>query len=143
MKKIVYLSILTLQVYWAQAQGFFYVEIGNFAEKPIKEDLSKALQMVTNSPFASDYTIKTEAGIKAGTKNTVLKIIMEDSATSNTIFETNEEYSFGKIKMNSRILLDVAMKTLIEKNIKQLILCAQNEHRDSMMKWVKPRKDKT
>ena|SRR5580700_10672465 len=143
MKKIIYLSILTLQVYWAQSQGFFYVETGNFAEKPIKEDLLNAFQMVTNSPFASDYTIKTEAGIKPGTKNAVLKIIMEDSATSAKIFETNEEYSFGLIKMNSRILLDVAMKTLIEKNIKQQILCAQNERHDSMMKWVKPRKDKT
>ena len=128
MRPILLLIILISNVYLIQAQRFFYVETGNIAEKQLKEDILKAFQYVAKSPLMSDYTIKTELGFQAESKTTTLKITMEDSATFKTIFQTREEYAFGAFKMNPQILLNMAMKTLIEKNIRQIILCAKDDH---------------
>jgi hypothetical protein len=143
MKTILLLIILIVHVCLTQAQRFFYVETGNMAEKSIKEDLLKASQHVTKSPLMSDYTIKTELGFQTESKTATLKIILQDSATFQTIFQAKEEYAFGVVKVNPQILLSMAMKTLIEKNINQIILCAKDDHYHSLMKLVELKKDKT
>jgi hypothetical protein len=125
------------------AQRFFYVEAGSIAENPLKEDLLKASQYLAKSQIMSDYTIKTEVGIGSGINSAIIKIIIEDSATFQPVFQTHQEYVFGPLKINSRLLLNMAIKTLIERNINQMILCSKNAHQDNMMNWIKSKKDKT
>jgi hypothetical protein len=128
---------------FAQAQRFFYVEPGSM-DQTITKDLVRASQYVTKIPLMSDYIIKTEAGFAEGTNNnTTLKIIVQDSATLETIYQTNEEFCFGASKIDRRILVDMAAQTLIEKNINQIVLCTRNDHSNGQTKLFKAKKDKT
>ncbi|MDP4128837.1 MAG: hypothetical protein Q8918_13960 [Bacteroidota bacterium] len=127
MKKIILLLVLVTSVYVSHAQRFFFVESGNRAEKSIQADLLKASQFVTKSPLMSDYIIKTEVGFKAVPNITTLKIVVEDSVSFEPIYQANEDYVFEP-KANSQWMLNMAMRTLIEKNINQIILCAKNDH---------------
>ena len=129
MKKIALLTILVIGVLFTRAQRFFYIEKGNMAERSLQEDLLKASQFVTRSVLASDYTIKTEIG-KRGDHKTTLKIIVEDSASFKPIYQANEEYVFGEMKINEQLMINMALRTLIEKNINQIIYCAKNDHQN-------------
>lgn len=113
------------------------------AEIPLKKDLLKASQFVTEFPLMSDYILKTEVGFQKESNTTTLKIVLEDSATFKTIFLTKEEYTIGSLKLSPRIFLNLAMETLIEKNIDQIILCAKDDHFHSQTKLIGLRKDKT
>ena len=143
MKKMLLLSVLTAFACLTHAQRFFYVEKGNMAEIPIKKDLLQASQFVTESPLMSDYILKTEVGFQKESNTTTLKIELEDSATFKTIFLTKEEYAFGALKLNRTIFLNLAMETLVEKNINQIILCAKDDHFHNQTKLIGLRKDKT
>lgn len=143
MKKILLITTLVFNIYFARAQRFFYLETNNYTLNLLRESLMRSSQFVTKSPLASDYIIKTDIGFQKEPNILTLKIILEDSITFKTIFQTNEEYSFGVINQNSKISLRTAIQAFIEKNISQIILCAKADHYDARMKPLKPRKDKT
>lgn len=135
MKKICLLTILITSVFFTRAQRFFYIERGNMAERFLQEDLLKASQFVTRTVLESDYTIKTEIG-KQGDHKTTLKIIVEDSASFKPIYQANEEYVFGGMKKNEQFMINMALRTLIEKNINQIIYCAKNDHQNGLGRLV-------
>ncbi len=143
MKKIYLLTTLSFSLCFARAQRFFYLESNDAAGNLIKDGLVRSSQFVTGTPLASDYIIKTEIGFQKEPNKLTLQIILEDSITFKTIYETNEEYNFGVISQNSKLLLRIALETFLEKNINQIILCAREDHYDSRMKPLKPKKDKT
>jgi hypothetical protein len=143
MKKIYILTVLFFNLYFASAQRFFYLESNDATGNLIRNDLVKSSQFVTKSPLGSDYIIKTEMGFQKESSKLTLQIILQDSITLNTIYQTNEEYNFGTINRNSNILLRTTLETFIENNISQIILCARDDHYDSRMKPLKPKKDKT
>jgi hypothetical protein len=143
MKKIYLLTVLSFSLFFARAQRFFYLESDDAAGSLIKDGLVKSSQFVTSTPLSSDYIIKTEIGFKKEPNKLTLQIILEDSITFKTIYQTNEEYNFSVINKNSKLLLRTAMETFLEKNISQIILCARDDHYDTRMKPLKPKKDKT
>lgn len=143
MKKIIILVTLVLIVCSMQAQRLFYVETGSIAENIFKEDLLKTSQFVAKAPMVSEYIIKTEIDFKTKTNAATLKIILEDTATFKTIFQANEEYSACTLRLNQDKFLNLAAKTLIEKNFNQMIFFAEKNYRDSLMKWGTAKKDKT
>jgi hypothetical protein len=136
MKKIILLQICLFIAAFSQAQRFFYVAPGNIAERLIKEDLLKASQFVTRSPLMSDYSIHTEISFKKETNTASLKIILKDSATFKTIYQTNEEYAFRTTRLDPQILLYMAMKTLIEEQIGRIIFWAKDDHLNGGMKNI-------
>lgn len=113
------------------------------AEIPLKKDLLQASQFVVESPLMSDYILKTEVAFQKESNTTTLKIELEDSATFQTIFLTREDYAFGALKIDRPIFLNLAMETLIERNINQIILCAKDDHFHNQTKLIGLRKDKT
>ena len=142
MKKIILLQISFLIGCSIQAQRFFYVASGNMAERPVKEGLLKASQFVTPTQVMSDYTIDTEINFKRETHTASLKIVLKDSASFRTIYQTNEEYNFGVTRLNPQILLNMAMKTLIEENISQIIFRAKDDHFNNGTQLIEKKKDK-
>jgi hypothetical protein len=143
MKKILLVTSLVFNIYFVRAQRFFYLESNDATGNLIRDGLVKSSQFITKSPLGSDYIIKTEIGFQKESNKLTLQIILEDSITLNTIYQTNEEYNFGTINRNSKILLRTTLETFIENNISQIILCARDDHYDSRMKPLKPKKDKT
>jgi hypothetical protein len=143
MKRISLLLIVIMHVFLIHAQRFFYVEPGSIAANPLKEDLLKKSQYLAKSQIMSDFTIKTELGPGSRINCASIKIIVEDSATFQPVFETHQEYEFGPLKINARFLLNMAIKTLLARNIDQMILCSKNAHQENMMNWIKLKKDKT
>jgi hypothetical protein len=143
MKKILLITVLAFNIYFVRAQRFFYLESNDAAGNLIKDGLLKSSQFVTGTPLASDYIIKTEISFQKEPNKLTLQIILEDSITFKTIYQTNEEYNFGVINQNSKLLLKAALETFLDKNISQIILCARDDHYDSRMKPLKPKKDKT
>ena len=143
MKKIYILTVLSFSLYFGQAQRFFYLEANDTAGNLLREGLVKSSQFVTKSPLSSDYIIKSEIAFQTEPNKLTLQIILEDSITFKTIYQTNEEYNFGVVNKNSKILLRTALQTFIDKNISQIILCAKDDHYDTRMKPLNPKKDKT
>jgi hypothetical protein len=143
MKKILLITALVFNIYFVRAQRFFYLESKDATGNLIRDGLVKSSQFITKSPLGSDYIIKSEIGFQKESNKLTLQIILEDSITLNTIYQTNEVYNFGTINRNSKILLRTTLESFIENNINQIILCARDDHYDSRMKSVKPKKDKT
>jgi hypothetical protein len=143
MKKIIALISLLLVAHFTQAQRFFYIDNNHITEKLLNDGLSNASQYVTKSLMGSDYIIKSDVGFRSGYNVLTLKIMLQDSITFKTIFQTNEEYSFRIENANAGIVLSMAIRTFIEKNLNQIILCAKDDHFAGQMKPLKPRKDKT
>ena len=102
MKKTFLITALAFNIYFARAQRFFYLESDDAAGTLIKDGLVKSSQFVTNTPLSSDYIIKTEIGFQKEPNKLTLQIILEDSITFKTIYQTNEEYNFGIINQNTR-----------------------------------------
>lgn len=142
MKKIIFLQICILIGCSIQAQRFFYVASGNMAERPVKEGLLKASQFVTPTQVMSDYTIDTEINFNKESHTASFKIALRDSVSFRTIYQTDEEYNFGVTKLSSQILLNMAMKTLIEENINEIISRAKDDHFNDSMHQIEKRKDK-
>jgi hypothetical protein len=143
MKKILLVIILGLHICLVHAQRFFYLETDNTTSNLLKDGLMKTSQFVTKSPLGSDYIIKAEAGLQSDPNKLSLNIILQDSITLQTIYQTNEEYAFGYINKNAKLLLRSTIAAFIERNINQIILSAKDDHYDSRMKPLKPKKDKT
>lgn len=143
MKKILILITFLLCIFLTKAQRFFYVETNHYTDKILREGLLKASQFITQSPLGSDYIIKTEVGFNTRFNALRLNMILEDSVTFKTVFQTNEEWSFITINKSSRLSIRMAIETFIDKNINQIITCAKDNYFDSRMKSLQPGKDKT
>ena len=143
MQKLLFLFTLLLCALLTNAQRFFYVEDGNMGENVLKQDLLKASQFVAKTPIVSEFIIRTESDYEAKKNLATLQIIVEDTATFKTVFQTKEEYSCTAMKMDSQLFLRIAMKSLIEKSFQQMILCAENNYRHSLMGVLREKKDKT
>ena len=128
---------------FSRAQNFFYIENKNVTEKSIREELIKASQYVTKSPLASDYIITASVAVQSGTNILNLKMTMQDSITYKTIFQSNEEYALHSVDANTEVFLRMTIAGFIEKNISQIIICAQDDHYNTHIRFLKARKDKT
>jgi len=143
MKIIPLLAALTFFGLFSSAQNFFYVGDKNVAEKSIREELMRASQYVTKSPLASDYIITASVAVQTGSQILKLKMTMQDSITNNTIFQSNEDYIIHSVDANTEIFLRMTIAGFIEKNISQIIVCAQDDHYNIHGKFLKARKNKT
>ena len=127
---------------FSRAQSFFYIENTNVTEKSIRKELVKASQYVTKSPLASDYIITASVVVKSGTNVLNLKMKMQDSITYKTLFQSSEDYTIHSVDANTRLFLRMAITGFIEKNINEIIVCAQDDHYNIRGKFLRARKDK-
>jgi hypothetical protein len=143
MKIIPVLAGFILFGLFSRAQNFFYIENKDVTEKSIREELTKAYQYVTKSPLASDYIISASVAVQSGTNILNLKMTMQDSITNKTIFQSSEDYTLHTVDANTQVFLRMTIAGFIEKNISQIIVCAQDDHYNTHGKFLKARKDKT
>ncbi len=143
MKKISVLIGLIVFCQISMAQRFFYIEGNSATGKLLSEGLKNAFQYVTSTPLASDYILKSEISLESGSHVLMIDLILQDSVTFKTIYQANEAYTIGALKANPKIFFSMAVRTFIEKNMDQMILCAKDEHNRTEQKWLAPRKDKT
>ena len=143
MKKIYLLAVFVLSSFFLKAQRFFYVETNQITEGFLLDGLLKGSQFIVKSPLASDYIIKTDVGFESGSHVLNLNMTVQDSLTFQTVFQTKEEYTMSDLHSDARLILRLAVKTFIDKNMDRIILCARDDHNDGRMKYLKPRKDKT
>ena len=144
MKKICILAGLIITSQLSLGQRFFYIEGNSATGKLLSEGLKQAFQYVTSTPLASDYIIKSEMAMQSGSHTFMINLILQDSVTFKTIYQANEEYTIGALKANPKIFFSMAVRTFIEKNMDQMILCAKDEHNRTEQKWlargkIKPR----
>ena len=143
MKKIPVLFCLSLCFGLVRAQCFFFVENHQLTDNLVRDGLVRAAQFITQSPLSSDYIIKTEMNFQTGTNILTLKINLQDTATSQTVFQGNETLAFGELRANPRLTLNTVIRAFIDKNMNQIILSARENHIDDQTKWLRVRKDKT
>ena len=143
MKIIPVLAGFILFGLFSRAQNFFFIENKNVTEKSIREELMKASQYVTKSPLASNYIITASAAVQSGTHILNLKMMMQDSITCKTIFQSDEDYTLHSVDANTEVFLRMTIAGFIEKNISRIIVCAQDDHYNSQNKFLNARKDKT
>ncbi|HEX3767139.1 MAG TPA: hypothetical protein VHT72_02135 [Puia sp.] len=143
MKLIPILAAFTFLCFFGRAQNFFYIGNKNATEKSIREELIKASQYVTKSPLASDYIITASVEVESGSHILNLKMSMQDSITFKTLFQSNEDYTLHTINANTEVFLRMTIAGFIEKNISQIIVCAQDDHYNTHGRFLKARKDKT
>ena len=140
MKIIPVLAGFVLFGLFSRAQNFFYIGNKNITEKSIREELMKASQYVTKSPLASDYIITASAAVQPGTNNLNLTMTMQDSITYKTLFQSSEDYTLKSVNANTQVFLRMAIAGFIEKNISQIIICAQDDHNNMHSKFLKKEK---
>jgi hypothetical protein len=143
MRKIGVLAGLIFISQLSFGQRFFYIQGNPATGKLLSEGLKQAFQYVTSTPLASDYILKSEMTLQSGSHTFMINLILQDSVTFKTIYEANEAYTIGALKANPKIFFSMAVRTFIEKNMDQMILCAKDEHNRTEQKWLAPRKDKT
>ncbi len=129
MKKILLLALVLLQVFASEAQRFFYIDSdsGHTTEHLLIAGLIREAQYVTKSPLSSDYIIKVDAGSREGSGILSLKMTVQDSITSKTIFQTYEEWTVSAVNANTRIFLKVVISNFIDKNIGRIIVAARDD----------------
>ena len=142
MKIISILTTFILAGVFCQAQNFFYIGDKNVTEKSIRQELVKASQYVTKSPLASDYIITATVVIQPGTNVLNLAMNVQDSVTYKTLFQSKENYTIHSCDVHTSIFLRMTIEGFIEKNISQIIVCAQDDHYNLHGKFLKARKDK-
>jgi hypothetical protein len=142
MKLIPILAVFIFFGFFSRAQNFFYIGNKNATEKSIREELIRASQYVTKSPLASDYIITASVAVESGTNILKLKMSMQDSITFKTLFQSNEDYILHTVDTNTEVFLRMTIAGFIEKNIIQVIVCAQDDYYNTHCKFLKARKDK-
>jgi hypothetical protein len=143
MKIIPVLATCILFGLFSRAQNFFYIGNKNVTEKSIREELMKASQYVTRSPLASDYIITASVSAQSGSNILNLKMIMQDSITYKTIFQSCEDYTIHSVGAKTEMFVRMTIAGFIEKNISQIVVCARDDHYNMHGKFLKSRKDKT
>jgi hypothetical protein len=144
MKKTIILLLLITTAFSCGAQRFFFLESSNpVMENILHKSLLGGYQFVARTPLASDYIIKTNVDYESGYGIINLKMSVQDSITSKTVFEANEEFRFGDIHANSGIYVNMIIKSFIDRNINQIINGVQGDYLNGRMNLLKPGKDKT
>jgi hypothetical protein len=143
MKKTLLFLIVSFSLSVAHAQRFFYLDSDNTTSGLLRYDLIKCSQFVAKTPLASDYIVKMKASLQTKSNKMILDIRLQDSITLETIYQTNEEYTFGDADKYSKIFLKTTIQSFIDRNIDQIIIYAKDDHDDARMKLLKPKKDKT
>lgn len=134
---------LALSACFVRAQRFFYLDSDNSVSDFLKYDLLKTAQYITKTPIASDYIVKMKASLQTASNKLSLDIRLQDSITLETIYQSNEEYSYGDAEKNFRIFLKTTIQYFIDRNIDQIVIYARDDHYNARMKPLKPKKDKT
>jgi hypothetical protein len=143
MKKIPVLFALCICFGVSRAQCFFYVENNRITDHLVRNNLLKAAQHVTRSPLSSDFIIKTEMNFTTGSNTLTLNINLQDTATSQTVYQGKETLAFGMFRADSRKTLNTVIRAFIDKNMDQIILSARENHFVDQSIWLRARKDKT
>ncbi len=143
MKKSLLFLLLALLALAPRAQQFFYIQPGTAAEPTLRQQLLGRAQFISEVPCSSDYTIlsASEAGTSPGV--TTLSILVVDTATRRTLFETREDYPAAWLGVRPPVRLVLAFSTLVEKNMDQILLRIRQARFGGMATphWIK--KDKT
>jgi hypothetical protein len=134
MKQIIILTIVILNACLTQAQKFYVLETGNGAEKPIKDELLKQSQTIIELPSKADYIIKTEVAAQTTWKRGTVKILLVDCSSGVVIFQTEEAHASGGLYVPLQSALRSAIKKLMDKNGKEIILTAQKNSLESQVK---------
>jgi hypothetical protein len=142
MRKALFLSVFLLSIFITHAQRFFFVEADNISEKFMKENLKKASQFISPSSLGSDYILTTHFAVQNGDQSLMMNIILKDTLTLKTIFETNETYHFGSLISNPQIVLHLVINDFIDRNLSQIILTANKNHYNSFLKSLGEKKDR-
>lgn len=143
MKKIPVLLGLCICFGLARAQCFFFIENHQITDNLVRDGLLKASQFVTRSPLSSDFIIKTEMYFETRTNILTLKINLQDTATSQTVFQGNETMAFGELRSNPGMMLNTIIRSFIDKNVNRIISSAREYRFDDQTEWLRARKDKT
>jgi hypothetical protein len=143
MKKTLLFLIVSFSLSVTHAQRSFYLDSDNTTSGLLRYDLIKCSQFVANTPLASDYIVKMKASLQTKSNKMILDIRLQDSITLETIYQTNEEYTFGDADKYSKIFLKTTIQSFIDRNIDQIIIYAKDDHDDTRMKLLKPKKEKT
>lgn len=143
MKKIAILLCMCVCFGLVRAQCFFYIENQRVTDHLVRDGLLRASQFVTTSPLSSDFIVKTEMYFQPGINILTLKINLQDTATSQIVFQCNETLAFGELRANPVMMLNTSIRAFIDKNMNQIILSARENHFYDQWKWLRVRKDKT
>jgi hypothetical protein len=143
MKKTLLFLIVFFTAYVTRAQRFFYLDSDNTISNLMRYDLIRSAQFVAETPLASDYIVKMKTSLQTASNKLSLDIRLQDSITQETIYQTNEEYTYGDADKYSKIFLKTTIQSFIDRNIDQIIIYAKDDHDDARLKSLKPRKDKT
>ncbi len=141
MRKALFLAIFLCSIYITHAQRFFYVESGSVSEKSLKENLEKASQFVSPTPLGADYILQTHVSSQNDDQSLTMNIILKDTLTSKTVFETNETCHFGPLKTNPQKVLHTAINDFIDRNLSQIILTTNRDHYNNVLKTLREKKD--
>lgn len=128
--------------FFAKAQRFYYVEDMNGNEILIKEKLRNASQFVIDSRLASDYILKTSLASNSADQFS-LKMTVVDSLSLKTILEAEEKYTLSNRGTGLKQTIPLAIQTMVEKNLREIILAAGRNHLQVMTKELRAKKDKT
>jgi hypothetical protein len=143
MKNFLLIICLTTIGFAVNAQKFFYVEAETVWEKLIKERLLKSSQFIAKSVLESEYIIKPEISNQIKDNLPKLRISVVDTVTSQTIYVAEENYSTSFTNMPPILASRMAIQTLIEKNIGEIILYAKHDSFHKMVRLIGLKKDKT
>ncbi len=143
MRKLLILMFLIAIAFKSNAQKFFYIEKETEWEKLLKERLLKSSQFVAKSVLESDYIIRPEISTQPKDNFATLRISVVDTATLQTIFIAEEKYSTVARNVPTAFASGIAIQTLIEKNINDIILYAKHNSFHKMVRLIGLKKDKT
>ncbi len=143
MKKQLFLLFFVLACGQLTAQRFFYLDSNAAARDILQEKLVNMKQHVTSSALVSDYIIRTTIAAAEGSNTVTLQLDVQDSVTLQSIYQTKESYAFRSAGIDQQLVLNLAIRTFIEKNLSPLIDCSRTDHSDMGHKYLKARKDKT
>ncbi|MFI5155286.1 MAG: hypothetical protein ACHQEM_03840 [Chitinophagales bacterium] len=142
MKRLLVISLLGLVSFFANAQRFYYVEEINGSEVLIKEKLRNASQFVIDSRLASDYILKTTVASPSGNQFS-LKITVIDTLSFKTVLEAEEKYTLHIAGARPKATIPLAIQTMIEKNLREIILAGGRNQLQMITKELRAKKDKT
>jgi hypothetical protein len=143
MKKISILIGLLSVSFLCTAQRFFYIDDHTVVGDWLNQRLVSASQYVTPQAITSDFIIKSGLSFEERSNKLFLNIQLRDSVTLETIYEAREQYPCDRRTIKQDLFVNLAVRTFLEKNIGQIILCARDSHLTNERKFLRPAKDKT
>ena len=135
MKHLFIIGLFSLVTSAGLAQRVYFVEENEGMEATVKQKLLEANQSIINSEVGSDYILKTSY-TKLSLNQFTLKMTVIDSLTYKTVMEDNECYRLLKQHKNMRRALWLAMQSMMEKNLRQMLQAVETsrlQSRDSKL----------